>query len=234
MLASGFSRKQVSLPEIDDLKFLSELSRSLVDKVHPKKVAGQVVEALCQKLQAKVCALVVELDNLGLVSSAVDRRGNRIDEFLRKERFRHWIKPLPPQVSFWTVEKDEFLLSASDYELEYVSPIHISSEVKGALIVGFESKEDFTEIKAILIDTTVQITTVSLNLSAHYVNAIDFSLSQVKEESRNFIESILDALPVSLYVVDRDYRIVAWNKNREMGLQGVPKEEVIGRKILRF
>ncbi|MCS6874404.1 MAG: ATP-binding protein [Pyrinomonadaceae bacterium] len=231
MLASGFSRKQVSLPEIDDLKFLSELSRSLVDKVHPKKVAGQVVEALCQKLQAKVCALVVELDNLGLVSSAVDRRGNRIDEFLRKERFRHWIKPLPPQVSFWTVEKDEFLLSASDYELEYVSPIHINSEVKGALIVGFESKEDFTEIKAILIDTTVQITTVSLNLSAHYVNAIDFSLSQVKEESRNFIESILDALPVSLYVVDRDYRIVAWNKNREMGLQGVPKEEVIGRKI---
>lgn len=48
---------------------------------------------------------------------------------------------------------------------------------------------------------------------------------------RTFIERIIDSLPVSLYVVDRDYRIHAWNHARESGAQGVARHQAIGRTI---
>ncbi len=50
-------------------------------------------------------------------------------------------------------------------------------------------------------------------------------------EQRAFIECVVDSLPVGLYVVDRDYRIHAWNHKRETGLQGVSRTDAIGRTI---
>jgi two-component system NtrC family sensor kinase len=72
---------------------------------------------------------------------------------------------------------------------------------------------------------------MSINLTAHYESTIDTSISQAKEEHRRFTESVLDALPVSLYVVDRDFRIVTWNRHREVGLQGIPRDTAIGRDV---
>ncbi len=43
--------------------------------------------------------------------------------------------------------------------------------------------------------------------------------------------AVLDALPVSLYVVDRDLRVVAWNSLRERGPLGRPRREVLGRPL---
>ncbi len=42
---------------------------------------------------------------------------------------------------------------------------------------------------------------------------------------------IVDALPVGLYVVDKEYRIVAWNRKRETGTQGVAREDAIGKSV---
>ncbi|MEO6051869.1 MAG: PAS domain-containing protein [Pyrinomonadaceae bacterium] len=36
---------------------------------------------------------------------------------------------------------------------------------------------------------------------------------------------------VSLYVVDRDYRIVTWNWHREVGLQGIARDLAVGRNV---
>ncbi len=41
----------------------------------------------------------------------------------------------------------------------------------------------------------------------------------------------IDSLPVGLYVVDRDYRIVLWNRKREAGTQGLRRDDVIGRPV---
>jgi len=54
------------------------------------------------------------------------------------------------------------------------------------------------------------------------------------EDQRRFIEKIIDSLPVGLYVIDREYRIQAWNRKRETGLQGVSREEAIGRTIFEI
>ncbi|HVE78320.1 MAG TPA: ATP-binding protein [Gemmatimonadaceae bacterium] len=54
------------------------------------------------------------------------------------------------------------------------------------------------------------------------------------DEQRRFTERIIDSLPVGLYVIDRDYRIQAWNRKRETGMQGVSREEAIGRTIFEI
>ena len=54
------------------------------------------------------------------------------------------------------------------------------------------------------------------------------------DEQRRFTEKIIDSLPVGLYVIDRAYRIQAWNRKRETGLQGVSREEAIGRTIFEI
>lgn len=56
------------------------------------------------------------------------------------------------------------------------------------------------------------------------------SARQVEAE-RRFTARIIDSLPLGLYVVDREYRVQAWNRNRETGYQGVSREDAIGRSI---
>jgi two-component system NtrC family sensor kinase len=51
---------------------------------------------------------------------------------------------------------------------------------------------------------------------------------------RIFTEKIIDSLPLGLYVIDREYRIQAWNRKRETGMQGVSREEAIGRTIFEI
>jgi two-component system NtrC family sensor kinase len=51
------------------------------------------------------------------------------------------------------------------------------------------------------------------------------------EAQRNFVARIIDSLPVGLYVIDRAYRIRAWNRKREAGTQGVSREDALGREV---
>jgi len=51
------------------------------------------------------------------------------------------------------------------------------------------------------------------------------------EAQRRLTARIIDSLPLGLYVVDRDYRVQAWNSNREMGHQGVSREQAMGKLI---
>lgn len=215
-----------------ELKFIAELGRSLLFTFHPKKVASRVAEAVLREVEADVCALVVELETVGFVSSAFNSKaGEMATDFLRKSRFKKWLEFLPPQISVWTEDEKEFLLTGKNHKFEYVSPLHINGQVKGAVIVAFGEKHFCDERAQRLIDAATQMAAMSVNLSAHYEATMDASINQAKEEHRKFTETVLDALPVSLYVIDKDYRIVTWNKNREIGMQGVPREEVIGRNV---
>lgn len=214
-----------------ELRFISELGRSLLFMVHPKKVACRVADAIQAGVGAELCAFVAELENIGVVSCAFDQKGEVVSEFLDRGRFEKWLDLLPPQVGHTDEEKKNFLLLGNLHELEYISPLHINGEIKGAIIVGFASGSDFSEGKGSLIDAATQMAAMSVNLSAHYEAAINNSVTQAREEHRRFTEAVLDALPVSLYVVDRDYRIVTWNRHREIGLQGIPRDSAIGRNV---
>ncbi len=64
----------------------------------------------------------------------------------------------------------------------------------------------------------------------HFVATLEQHAREI-EDARRFTSQIIDSLPVSLYVIDRDYRVQVWNRNRESGAQGVSREAAIGKTI---
>jgi two-component system NtrC family sensor kinase len=223
------SQASLSPSTAAELKFISDLGRSLLFTVHPKKVASRVADAVRAGAGADVCAFVAEIDNIGLISCAFGS-GGELSSFLDRQRFDKWIEFLPPQIGHSVDTGTEFMLYGR-HEIEYVSPVHINGEIRGAIICAFSTRDDLTEREARLIDASTQMAAMSINLSAHYESAINSSISQAREEHRKFTEAVLDALPVSLYVVDRDFKIAVWNRHREVGVQGIPRDSVIGRDV---
>ena len=72
-------------------------------------------------------------------------------------------------------------------------------------------------------------------LNHQQAQRIAWQLDEQRHEiaiSQLLMEKVMDALPLSLYVVDRDLRIVAWNRNREIGGQGIERQQAIGRSVL--
>ena len=214
-----------------ELKFVADLGRSLLVTVHPKRVASRVAEAVLAGSGAIVSAFVVELKNIGLVSCAFDAKGELGSDFLNRKAFERWLEFLPPQIGHGVEKTDDFFLSGTDHKFEYISPLHISGEIKGAIVTGFASRSELTEQAERLIDASTQLAAMSISLTSHYESTYDTSITRAREEHRKFTESVLDALPVSLYVVDRDYRIVTWNRHREVGNKGIPRDTVIGRDV---
>ncbi len=216
-----------------ELRFISDLGRSLLFTVHPKKVASRVASAIRRTLGSDNCAVLAELENIGIVSCAFDQKGEIDPRSFPKTSFEKWLELLPPQIGYREEDAAKFLITGQQHKLEYVSPLLINGEIKGAIVVGFGSKRDFNETKGSLIDAATQMAAMSVNLSAHYETAINKSINRAKDEHRRFTEAVLDALPVSLYVVDRDYRIVTWNRHREIGAQGIARDAVIGRNVFK-
>lgn len=232
--SKSFSAQVKEAEGLSELKFITELGRSLQGAVHPKKVAARVAEALCRETGAETCVVVVEINQIGLVSGTFSQiETDDPENVLHKRKFRKWLEILPPQISVWGDDEEEFLLKNIAHGVEYISPLHIDGDVRGAVIVGFESKHACGERAQRLIDASAQVAALSINLSAHYESAIDASISEAKEEHRKFTESVLDSLPVSIYVIDRDFRIVTWNRQREIGAQGMPRDSVIGRNVFQ-
>ena len=238
MLTSSPPKKDArpipATPHSDDnlnaLKFISELGRSLLFTVHPKKVASRVAEAVRAAVDSNTCAFIAELENIGLISCAFNTSGEIDSGFLRKERFDKWLAFMPPHVSYSEQTESEFLLEG-EHKCEYISPIHSNGEIRGAIVCSFQSEDDLSEHNAKLIEAATQLAAMSVNLSAHYGAALHNSVNEAREEHRKFTEAVLDALPVSLYVVDRDYRIVTWNRHREVGVLGLPRDVAIGRDV---
>ncbi len=70
----------------------------------------------------------------------------------------------------------------------------------------------------------------SIELSEDLAHEVALRAREI-ESQRRFISLVIDTLPVGLYVVDRDYRIHLWNRKREAGTQGLPREDVMGRSV---
>jgi len=129
--------------------------------------------------------------------------------------------------------------SASAPLAELVWPLNSEGQQLGALACGIQG--EFDQIAMNWLDG------VALTLGAALANARLYRQSQQTSEQliaqvrerqqeierqKRLTEKIIDSLPVSLYVVDRQLRIVAWNRNREIGGQGIDRQRVIGRSVV--
>jgi two-component system, NtrC family, sensor kinase len=112
-----------------------------------------------------------------------------------------------------------------------VARLHTGDQQVGALTVRMARPP--------AADERVVITTLA-NMLAPILSNFEYSHqleeeveagTRVFEEQQRFIEKIVDSLPLGLYVIDREYRIRLWNRKRETGMQGVAREEALGRTI---
>src|SRR5207247_2471856 len=108
------------------------------------------------------------------------------------------------------------------------------------LAVAFDAREDYTETDCRLIDAAAQQAALAAHISSLYLAARESAATLAQEVDRRtveaemherFTEAIIDSLPLSLYAIDRNYQIVAWNRNRELGELGLPRGEVLGKNI---
>jgi two-component system, NtrC family, sensor kinase len=214
-----------SADQLAELKFIADLGKTLLNAKHPQDVTKRIAESLEEVTRGSFCAVFVDIKNYGLLRFGVDLTVTDKSSLLKQDQIYRWLEFFPPDVSVRQSDNTEFFISGN-HNVEYVSPLLVNGEVKGAVVVAFDEKHECDDRKQRLIDAATQMAAMSIGLSANFQ-----AVNLARQEQQKFNDAILDALPVSLYVIDRDFHIVAWNRHREIGTLGLPREEVLGRNI---
>jgi two-component system NtrC family sensor kinase len=223
-----------------ELSFLADLGRGLLRTLEPDQVARRVAGATYEATNATLCACAVSANGHGLVVSVFDREGSAENstpfdlDRLARLRLSHATAPA------LLTDRDQFVLRDEKHAVEYVTPIRFGGNKIGALVVAFDNREDCRESECRLVNAAAHQAALALHISTLYLAARESAATLAEEVDRRtaesemhqrFTEAIIDSLPLSLYAINRDYRIVAWNRNRELGELGLPRTEALGRNI---
>jgi len=109
-------------------------------------------------------------------------------------------------------------------------PLLHEGERLGMLEVSPATLEPDSELLLPIVADLLAPFLASIELSEDLAYEVALRSREI-EEQRRFITLVIDCLPVGLYVVDREYRIQIWNRKREMGTQGLRRDEVVGRPV---
>ena len=250
------SRERALVGSNRELGFLADLGRGLLVALDPRQVVRRVAGATYEATSASLCAAVLEarpaaaagpsLDEQtapaasNVAACVFDREGSAEGpRLVRLERLRRWLDS-SPSASGLIEDGEKFLLQDDAHSVEYAAPLRFGGRTVGALVAAFDRREACGETEQRLVDAAAQQAALAAHISSLYEAARASSESLAREVERQtaeavgqrrFTEAIIDSLPVSLYVVDRGRRVVAWNRNRELGGQGIPREEVMGRSV---
>jgi two-component system NtrC family sensor kinase len=215
-----------------ELLFLADLGRNLLRALEPEQVVKTVAAAAYDGTNAVLCAVAINLGRPDETACVFVREGSAEGlAQLYLPRLHKWARDDEGEGPKIINEAEKFLLRDEEHKIEYVAPLRFGRRTQGALIVGFDRDADCSETVRRLVDAAAQQTALAAHISSLYESAREASISFAKEEQRRFMEAIIDTLPISLYAVNRDFRIVAWNRNREIGGQGIPRDDAIGRNI---
>jgi two-component system NtrC family sensor kinase len=222
-----------------ELSFLADLGRGLLKALEPEQLVRRVAGATYEGTGAAMCAAFVKVSDAREAGCIFDREGSAEDaSSLEVDRLRYWLEPAA--VSSLITDKSAFFIRDKTHDVEYAAPMKFGGRAKGAIIVAFDKREDCDETERRLIDAAAQQAALAAHISTLYQSARDVSTSLAAEverrtaeveAQRRFIEAIIDSLPLSLYAINRDYRVVAWNRNRELGELGIPRGFVLGKNI---
>lgn len=224
-----------------ELRFLADLGRGLLRALEPDQLVRRLAGATYEGTSAALCAAYLNLDN-GLESGCVfDREGSAENlSLMNSELVREWVHSQAGTVPSLLKNSEEFFLSDQKHVIEYAAPLRFNGRTKGMVVVAFDNRDDCGETECRLTDAAAQQASLAAHVTSLYQAARESSLSLAEEvdkrteeaeAQRRFTEIIIDSLPVSLYAVDRNYRVVAWNRNRELGELGIPRGSVLGRNI---
>jgi two-component system NtrC family sensor kinase len=224
-----------------ELSFLADLGRGLLRAIVPEQVARRVAGAIYEGTNAAQSACAIKNNGQGLSVCVFDREGSAgSSALINMDRLERWLDSARSKAPAWLSNTREFLFRDAQHETEYLVPIRFGEKIFGAMVVAFAAAEDCTEDERRLISAAAQQAALAAQISTLYLGARESAATLAREVDRRtvesemqqrFTEAIIDTLPLSLYAIDRDYKIVAWNRNRELGELGLPRGEALGRNI---
>ncbi|MFN2579246.1 MAG: response regulator [Pyrinomonadaceae bacterium] len=224
-----------------ELTFLADLGRGLLRTLHPEQVARQVAGTLFEGTNAAQTSCAIRNSGRGLTVCVFDREGSAgSSALINQKRLEKWLASPRSHSSLRLTNRKEFMFRNAEHQIEYLVPIGFGEKNSGALVVAFAEAADCSESEYRLIDAAAQQAALAAQISRMYLKARESAATLAKEVDRRtaeaemhqrFTEAIIDTLPLSLYAIDRGYRIVAWNRNRELGELGLPRGLVLGKNI---
>ena len=224
-----------------ELRFLADLGRGLLRALEPEQVVRRVAGAAYEGTAAALCAAYVKLGDQTPAVCVFDREGSAEDSsLLDLDKVADWLDHPTAGSPLLVTGSERLMLRDTIHTVEYAAPFRFGGRTCGVLIVAFDRREDCGETEARLIDAAAQQAALAAHIAALYQNARESSVSLAREverrtaeaeAQRRFTQAIIDSLPLSLYAVDRDFRVVAWNRNRELGELGIPRGLVLGKNV---
>ncbi|PYT02230.1 MAG: hypothetical protein DMF60_21960 [Acidobacteria bacterium] len=228
------------------LTFVYNLGNNLMTSLEMDELLGYAVFTIGKSLECDACAVVVRssTDSNDLASAFCSRSQENQptgDDWFHNERVVSYLSSadwrMQPAIQIRTAER---FLCDPKILLETVVPLMFDDRILGILICGSHVPRPISADDQKLIGAVAQQLSLAIRNTELYRRTKDTSINlavevsrrtREAEEQKRFTEKIIDSLPVSLYVVNRDMRIVAWNRNREMGGLGINREEVLGRNV---
>ena len=226
-----------------ELRFLADLGRGLLRTLELDQLVNRVAGATYEGTSAAMCAAFISLGDESEAACVFDREGSAEGiALLQVDRLKSWLTASTSSsvAPLLISEPNNFLLRDDTHRVEYAAPLRFGGRSKGALIVAFDKREDCDDTVCRLVDAAAQQAALAAHISSLYLAARSASANLTIEverrtaevqAQRRFIEAIIDSLPLSLYAVDRNFEIVAWNRNRELGELGIPRGSVLGKSI---
>jgi two-component system NtrC family sensor kinase len=226
-----------------ELRFLADLGRGLLRTLELDQLVNRVAGATYEGTSAAMCAAFISLSDDSEAACVFDREGSAEGVGLLKvDRLKNWLTASTSSsvAPLLISEPDDFLLRDHAHLVEYAAPLRFGGRPKGALIVAFDKGEDCDDTVCRLVDAAAQQTALAAHIASLYQAAraasanltieVERRTAEVQAQ-RRFIEAIIDSLPLSLYAVDRNFEIVAWNRNRELGELGIPRGSALGKSV---
>jgi two-component system NtrC family sensor kinase len=230
------------------LSFVYNLGHNLMTSLEMDELLSYAVFTVGRSLECDACAVIVRssTDSNDLASAICSRSHEDQpagDEWFHKERVVNYLSSadwrVQPAIQIRTAER---FLHDPSILLETVIPLMFDDRMLGLLICGSFTSRPINSDDQKLLGAVAQQLSLAIRNTELYRRTKDTSINlavevskrtREAEEQKRFTEKIIDSLPVSLYVVDRDMRIVAWNRNREVGGLGINRELVLGRNVFQ-
>ncbi|HYL98819.1 MAG TPA: histidine kinase dimerization/phospho-acceptor domain-containing protein, partial [Blastocatellia bacterium] len=231
------------------LAFVYNLGNNLMTTLEMDELLGYAVFSVGKTLECDICAVIVraahEPEELAsAIYNRVPTDGqsqssdwcylDRVAQYL--ESARGSIRTSIESRSVSRFLKDERVAA------ENIVPLVFDDIPLGVLVCATYASRELGDDERRLLGAVAQQLSLAIRNTELFQRSKDTSInlavevsrrtSEIEEQKR-FTEKIIDSLPVSLYVVDRDMRIVAWNRNREVGGSGLTRMEVLGRNVFQ-
>jgi two-component system, NtrC family, sensor kinase len=202
-------------------------------------------EGRAARALSALAGISAELASARALENTVDRALATLRAFLEAEQVSLWLHTPQGLSMSWSAGKDttseddvrkglrlgDTLQVVRDLE---VAPIILGDRRVGALVV--RTSRALGDEERMLVTALANLFAPEL---AHAERSRQLEVEVAArtaeiERGRRFTEKIIDSLPLGLYVIDREYRIQSWNRKRETGMQGVSREEALGRTIFEI